>query len=260
MTATLSRRLSGKWRRLSVDWFGRRRFRLRGDVPYVSFTFDDFPLTALTEGGQILARHGVRGTYFVSMKLLGQPSVSGPIASPGDLKALLADGHELGCHTYDHLDGTQENVTAFEQSIRRNQAALEEIAPGARLPVFAYPLDGPTLHLKRAVGRHFVGCRGGGQTFNAGTIDLHLLKAYFLDWRNRENVGAIRDVIERNAAERGWLIVATHDIAAEPSRYGCSPDHFDEVVGMAVRSGSRVVPMMQACEAIGVARETSAAK
>jgi peptidoglycan/xylan/chitin deacetylase (PgdA/CDA1 family) len=248
------RRLSGKWRRLSIESFGRRDFRLSADVPYVSFTFDDFPRTALTEGGTILRGHGVTGTYFASLQLLGKPSPSGPIATSDDVKALLADGHELGCHTYEHLDGCNSSVVEFERSIRQNRAALADVAPGAEFPVFAYPLNGPVLSIKRAVGKHFVGCRGGGQTFNSGVIDLNLLKAYFLDWRNRGDVDAVREVVERNAAERGWLIFATHDVAPEPSKYGCYPDFFENAVRLSISSGARVVPMMEACEALGIAR------
>src|SRR6185295_18271573 len=91
---TLRRRLWNKWRRFTIDRFARRDFRLASDVPLVSFTFDDFPRSALAEGGRILAEQGVRGTYFVSMQLLGGPSVSGPIASRDDLQTLLHDGHE----------------------------------------------------------------------------------------------------------------------------------------------------------------------
>jgi peptidoglycan/xylan/chitin deacetylase (PgdA/CDA1 family) len=248
------RRISNKWRRITLDAYGRRNFRLVTDVPYVSFTFDDFPRTALTAGGTILRERGVRGTYFVSLQLLGKPSPSGPIATPDDVKALLADGHEVGCHTYEHLDGCKSSVAEFERSIRQNRAALADVAPGVEFPVFAYPLNGPVLSIKRAVGKHFVGCRGGGQTFNKGVIDLNLLKAYFLDWRNRGDLNAVREVVERNAAERGWLIFATHDVAAEPSRYGCRPDFFEEAVRLSISSGARVVPMMEACGALGIAR------
>jgi peptidoglycan/xylan/chitin deacetylase (PgdA/CDA1 family) len=202
----------------------------------------------------MLRRYGVRGTFFVSMQLLGKPSPSGPIATADDVKALLADGHQLGCHTYEHLDGCNSSVDAFERSIRQNRAALGDIVPDTDLPVFAYPLNGPVLNIKRAVGKHFVGCRGGGQTFNSGVIDLNLLKAFFLDWRNRGDLEAVRDVVKRNAAECGWLIFATHDVADEPSRYGCQPDFFEEAIRLSLASGARVVPMMEACEAVGIAR------
>jgi peptidoglycan/xylan/chitin deacetylase (PgdA/CDA1 family) len=248
----LRRRLWNKWRRFTINRYARRDFRLRSNVPYVSFTFDDFPRSALVEGGRILTEQGVRGTYFTSLQLLGRPSVSGPIASRDDLRALLRDGHEVGCHTFEHLDGCHSTVEAFERSIEANRAALAECVPGGSFPVFAYPLDGPVLSIKRAVGRHFVGCRFGGQSFNSGVIDLNLLNAYFLDKRNRGNLDAVRAVIQQNASARGWLIFATHDVASSPSPYGCEPEYFEKVVRLSLQSGARVLPMMQACRQLSI--------
>ncbi|HEY2836509.1 MAG TPA: polysaccharide deacetylase family protein, partial [Rhizomicrobium sp.] len=34
--------------------------------PIASITFDDFPKSAWSEGGPVLARHGVRATYYTS--------------------------------------------------------------------------------------------------------------------------------------------------------------------------------------------------
>jgi peptidoglycan/xylan/chitin deacetylase (PgdA/CDA1 family) len=249
----LRRRLWNKWRRFTINRYARRDFTLRSDVPYVSFTFDDFPRSALVEGGSILTRHGVRGTYFTSLQLLGRPSVSGPIASPDDVRALLRDGHEVGCHTFEHLDGCNSTVEAFEQSIKANRAAFAELVPDGTLPVFAYPLDGPVLSIKRAVGKHFVGCRFGGQSFNSGVIDLNLLNSYFLDKRNRGNVDAARTVIQQNAAARGWLIFSTHDVTANPSPYGWEPEYFEQVVRLSLESGARVLPMMRACQELRIA-------
>jgi peptidoglycan/xylan/chitin deacetylase (PgdA/CDA1 family) len=251
----LRRRVAGKWRRLSVDHFGRRSFALRSDVPYVSFTFDDFPRSAYVDGGRILCEHGARGTYFVSCGWLGQPSASGPIALRDDLPNLLRDGHELGCHTFEHLDGRREAPGAFERSIAANRASLAETLPGVDLPVFAYPLDGPVLGVKTVVGQHFTGCRGGGQTFNGRVIDLNLLKAYFFDGKNRGNLDDVRRVLAENVAACGWLIFATHDVAVEPSKYGCTPQFFSQVVRLAVESGARVRPMMQACRELGIVSE-----
>jgi peptidoglycan/xylan/chitin deacetylase (PgdA/CDA1 family) len=246
-------RARNKWHRILVGRYGRRDLALQGNIPYISFTFDDFPRSAFLEGGKILAAAGTRGTYFVSIQLLNSNSSSGLIASRDDLRVLLGDGHELGCHTFEHLDGRLATAAAFERSIVANRSALDAIVPGARLPVFAYPLDGPLLGVKRAVGPRFVACRGGGQAFNTGVIDLNLLKAYFLDWRNQGDLGAVSDVIRRNAAARGWLIFATHDVATDPSKYGCDPEFFENVVRLAVESGARVVPMMRACEELRIA-------
>jgi peptidoglycan/xylan/chitin deacetylase (PgdA/CDA1 family) len=255
----LGHRLWNKWRRFSIRHGARRKFTLDADVPYVSFTFDDFPRSAFVEGGRILSEHGARGTYFVSCDLLGRPSVSGTIASGEDVQALLREGHELGCHTFEHLDGTQSSPAAFERSIEINRAAVNERAPGVDLNVFAYPLDGPVLSIKKSVGRHFVACRGGGQTFNAGVIDLNLLKAYFLDKRDSRNtLAAVAKVIEQNAAARGWLIFATHDVTVDSSRYGCEPEYFDHVVRLARESGARVLPMTSTCRELRITSPSAA--
>lgn len=251
--ADIGSRARNGFRRQLVKRYGRRPFTLDAHVPYISFTFDDFPQTALFEGGRILMEHGARGTYFVSMQLLNGDSPSGPIASARDLQTLLRDGHELACHTFEHLDGCRERPNTFTQSLGRNRAALESTVGARYSPVFAYPLDGPGLRVKRAVGGHFVACRGGGQTFNTGNIDLNLLKSYFLDVRDRDQLHAVQSVIDRNTAARGWLIFSTHDVAAEPSRYGCRPDFFDQVVRYATASGARVVPMMKACQELRIA-------
>lgn len=250
----LTRRARNKWRRTLIERYARRDFELRTPVPYVSFTFDDFPLTALTEGGRILKKHGVAGTYFVSLNLLGRNSDSGPIATANDLRPLRDDGHELGCHTFEHLDGWKSSADAFEASIASNRAALRQYLPGEEFRVFAYPLNGPVLSVKRSVAKHFAGCRFGGQTFNTGHVDLNLLKAYFLDKRSGASLADVRWIIDRAVAERGWLIFATHDVAPMPSEYGCSPDFFEQVVRLAVESGARVLPMTDVMRELKVAR------
>jgi len=85
-------------------------------------------------------------------------------------------------------------------------------------------------------------------------IDLNLLKAYFLDHRNRGNLDVVRTVIEQNAAASGWLIFATHDVAAGASRFGCEPEYFEEVVRLALRSGASILPMTRVCQEMRIAR------
>ncbi len=67
-------------------------------------------------------------------------------------------------------------------------------------------------------------------------------------------MATIRSLIAENAKAGGWLIFATHDVADEPSRYGCAPACFTEVVRAARESGSRLLPMMSVCHELGIAR------
>jgi hypothetical protein len=69
--------------------------------------------------------------------------------------------------------------------------------------------------------------------------------AYFLE-KSRRNVETVRMLMELNRRARGWLIFATHDIASEPTPYGCTPDFFERIVRSAVSSGARILPVGEA--------------
>ncbi len=218
---------------------------MQNTVPLISFTFDDFPKSALEAGGKILRTHGVFGTYYVSLGLLNRDEPSGRICSSTDLSELLAQGHELGCHTFDHCDAWETDSRSFEESILANRFALKEVLPEAEFVTMSYPINTPRPDTKRRAGQWFTGCRGGGQQFNAGTVDLNYLQAFFLE-QSRDTPAVIWEIINRNRVEKGWLIFATHDVSDQPTRFGCTPAFFDEVVSRALKSGAQVRPMAQA--------------
>lgn len=245
MFGSLLRRLQGKYRRTLSVALCRRSIKMQNTGPLISFTFDDFPQSALEVGGKILRAHGVAGTYYVSLGLLNRDEPTGRICSSTDLKEVLAQGHELGCHTFGHCDAWETESRSFQESILANRRALKEILPGASFATMSYPINTPRPSTKRRTGRHFAGCRGGGQTFNSGPIDLNYLQAFFLE-QSREVPSLIWEMISRNRNEGGWLIFATHDISVQPTRFGCTPELFEDVVSRAVGSGARVLPVAQA--------------
>jgi hypothetical protein len=243
-------RIAKKYRLTLSHMLNRRIISVNLSVPIISFSFDDAPRSAFNVGGKILRAHGARATYYVSLGLLGEASASGPIASQDDLRAALAEGHELGCHTYDHRDAWLTPAREFERSILRNREALAMIQPGVTFTTHAYPISNPRPSTKARVEKFFDCCRGGGQTFNRGPIDLSLVKAYFLDRRINMSLEGIKKLIECNAACRGWLIFATHDVDVNPSHYGCSPYYFSSVVDTAANSGAALLSVGEAYKRI----------
>jgi peptidoglycan/xylan/chitin deacetylase (PgdA/CDA1 family) len=246
-SSDLIARAAGKARRFLADNFCQRMVSITTPVPIISFTFDDAPQSALYMGREILKAYGARATYFISLGLLGAETEVGKIASADDLARVVHDGGELGCHTFDHLDAWHTTSEAFVASVGRNREALQRILPGATFTSFAYPKSGANLSVKSRLGKTFGCCRGGGQAANVDCADLNLLKACFLDRRTGAGPEFIRTLVDYNARRRGWLIFVTHDVVADPSPCGCSPEFFERVVRYASQSDSLLLPVGEAC-------------
>lgn len=237
-------RLQRFYRRTAGSASFKRPFRIQRQWPLISFTFDDFPRSALLAGGTILNRFGLSGTYYASLSLMGKETSSGQIFLADDLATLFQQGHELGCHTFSHCDSWETDPDTFENSIVENRKVLRELFPDARFENFAYPISLPRPLTKERIGDYFLSCRGGGQSINVGKVDLNQLSSYFLE--KSPNIQAVRDLINYNLRVRGWLIFATHDISDNHTPFGCSPEFFEEVVQHAVSTGTQILPVVEA--------------
>jgi glycosyltransferase involved in cell wall biosynthesis/peptidoglycan/xylan/chitin deacetylase (PgdA/CDA1 family) len=244
-------RLRNYYRRRAASLLFRRLHAIHSPQPLISFTFDDFPRSALLAGGAILKRFDLAATYYASLGLMGRNTPTGPMFVADDLRALFEQGHELGCHTFAHCDSWDTNPADFENSVIKNGRELVKLLPGVEFNSFSYPISLPRPLSKAKIVDYFLCCRGGGQTLNAGKIDLNQLSAYFLE-KSRHNIQEVKDLIDCNRQVRGWLIFATHDISSNPTPFGCTPEFFEEVVQYAVRSGARILPVVKALEALEV--------
>lgn len=241
--ARLWLRLLGRYQRISSRLLFRRPFHMPHSGALISFTFDDFPRSALLAGGSILNRHGASGTYFASFGLLGkQNTPTGAIFHGEDLEQLEAEGHELGCHTFFHSHSWETRPKLFKESINKNRQALNELCPGAEFQSFSYPINCPRPENKKTAAQHFVCCRGGGQVPNVGTIDLAYLRGFFLE-KCGEDLAPVKQIIETNRQAGGWLIFATHDVSEAPTPYGCKPEFFEKTVELARNSGAKILPI-----------------
>jgi peptidoglycan/xylan/chitin deacetylase (PgdA/CDA1 family) len=247
--SAVARRVKNRYYRTLAKRLGCRHYSLLLKEPLISFSFDDFPLSALAIGGTILKHYGVAGTYYACLGLMGSETPTGRIFAAPDLEKLLSCGHELGCHTFDHYDSWDTAPLEFEASILRNQRAISEQLPGTKFRCLSYPISCPRPETKRRVATYYECARGGGQTFNAGTMDLNYLKAFFIE-QSRDNFAAIKQTIDGNARAKGWLIFATHDVCDQPTRFGCSPGFFEKVVDYAIQSKATILPVFRAWQVI----------
>jgi peptidoglycan/xylan/chitin deacetylase (PgdA/CDA1 family) len=233
----------------------RRVMTVKADPPVISFTFDDFPRSALV-GGDILSRHGFAGTFYVALSLAGKEGGPGQMFEMEDLPLVVQQGHELGCHTFGHCHSWETTAEKYESSVVENSRKLKEALPDVEFRSFSYPYCSPHPMNKCRVAPHFLSCRAGEQGINTGPTDLNQLDAFFLE-KTRGDVQPVREIIDLNCRRNGWLIFATHDISDSPSPFGCTPSFFEEVVKYAAESGARILPISEGVEALRAANSSA---
>lgn len=228
-----------RWRLL--EKINRRDFNLPQSGPIVSFTFDDFPQSALRIGGKILKDYGICGTYYASMGLMGQEYSTGNQFTAEDISNLIDEGHELGCHTYSHIS-CRTSFKKFYADAIKGMEAVSEIIGKETLQSFSYPQGHVNFQSKQWIGKQFLSCRGIFPGVNKSPVDLNLLRANSLyTWEF--DVESINRLFEENVQSNGWLIFYTHDISDTPSEYGCKPGEFEKVVDLAVKKRNNILPV-----------------
>ena len=95
-----------------------------GDPGQIALTFDDGPNDAATpELLDVLARHGVRATFF---------SIGNFVRQRREItRAVVAAGHLLGNHTMSHPSLALQSAARVRQQLADCNAALEDITGGA---------------------------------------------------------------------------------------------------------------------------------
>jgi len=234
----------GKLRAEMLSTVHSRPLPLRNQGPLVSFCFDDFPRTAYTTGGAILKSFGVCGTYYAALGLMNTTNELGDQLRQEDIDSLLADGHELGCHTFSHLSCRAVSLKLFERDVLKGRQALRALT-GCDAENFAYPRGHVSIRSKKKIGGLMSSCRGIYGGINDLMVDLNLLRANSL-YGDVDQRARFESLILANVARRGWLIFYTHDVRQNPSSFGCTPQLFDQTVALAAESGCRIASIKEA--------------
>ena len=233
----LTRVVSGASRRTARN-MPFRPHKLRLTQPVVSFSFDDFPVSAALNGAPILEDAGMLGTYFYSSGLAGRIEDGKQIATIETVADLAARGHEIGAHTHNHINVQTTSGKMLARNVEDNIAAL--MAIGLERPAsFAYPFGVVSIVSKLALMPWFAGLRGITAGVNKGVIDLaHLHAQHLYDSTCASGeVDARLDEVER---ANGWLIFYTHEVCASPTEIGCTPASLAQIVAKVRKRGFRV--------------------
>lgn len=218
----------------------------------VSFTFDDVPGSAFSEGGAILEAYGGLGTFYLSLSMLQEsPSEAG--FTHQQMETARQRGHELGGHTYGHIDFSRASLAASQRDLETNWQRFQALCPGLELKSFSYPFGAQTLGVKKLLASRFSSARGILPGIHYREADLYNLKTVKL-YESQLPLSHQLEQIHRAAAGNGWLIFYTHDVRASYSPHGCSPAYFEQVVKACTEAGLDILPVSGAVERLRVSQ------
>ena len=236
-------------RGLARNVLSRKSVRMRNQWPIVSFTFDDFPSSAVFNGARTLEEHGLRGTFYAAGSYCDQIIDQIPQYRSADLLILAEARHEIGSHTFHHQRVSTLTGLALGEEINRNSAFIASYLPGLAMTTFAYPYGDLSILSTRRLQRRFVACRSSEFGLNEGAVNPASLRAVRL-YDDVINMSQVSELIHKAAGENAWLIFYTHDVDKAPSRFGCTPKLLEYAVKVASRSGAVVLPVTEGFTAI----------
>jgi len=225
-------------------------FNLRNARPMVSFTFDDVPESAAAAGLPILDQYDAKATFYVAGGLVDQWCGHWQGIRADGIVELHRRGHEIGCHTFSHAPATDLGATRLAGEIEDNRRYLHDLDPSIRVDNFAYPYGLGSVWRKSQLAKAFRSSRSIIPGVNSGTVDLQYLRSTPLV-NLHIDVGGIDRALDELIATNGWLIFYGHDVADEPSPYGCTPALLRHALDAAAKRNVAVLTVAGALSAAG---------
>lgn len=235
------RSLPAKVKRRLTQWRAVRRMPATPQQAIVSFTFDDFPKSAMDTGADLLDRIGAKGTYYTCTGMAGMTNLLGEMYRPDDLVQLASAGHEIAAHTHTHLDCARTENAVVQADIDDNLRVLSEHGH-TNVKHFAWPYGETQFRAKKDIATKVQTARGILPGINATGSDLMQLRSFELtpdDWTHNR----AKQAIETAARKGGWVTIFTHDVRDNPSPFGLTSAAFKSVIKAARDSGADILTM-----------------
>jgi chitin deacetylase len=200
--------------------FGEMVSRVETSVPVVALTFDDGPAPVFTEEIlEVLRAEGVRATFFVTGAALKE--------NMAEAQGIVAEGHELGNHSYSHKRMVGRSYAFVREEIERTDQLIRaagyegeiRFRPpyGKRLIVLPYYLSvtdrttifmdvEPESYKEIAVDRESIVQHVLEKTRPGSIILLHVMNE-----SRGESMGAVPGII-RGLRSRGYSFVTVSEL------------------------------------------------
>jgi peptidoglycan/xylan/chitin deacetylase (PgdA/CDA1 family) len=202
----------------------------RGGI--VSLTFDDQWHSAYCNALPLLERYEFKSTWYICVSNVGKydNDFEERYLDWEEIRNLNKLNHEIASHTMTHLDFDCADINTIRSELADSKRILMSKI-GCQVNSFAYPFThtGVSNDVPKAVIAQYATARGGDQGLNG----IPLRKGRLFAWRlyeNRCSIDYLKALVDICRIENKWLIFYTHDVKANPSAYGCTPELFDQLL------------------------------
>ena len=239
----LINRIFLKANNLASYYIFKKNRRLEIGSRIVSLCFDDFPKSAFINGAKLLNKYTVKGTFYTSFSFFDKFQKVQEMGTYRDIEYLLNDGHEIGCHTFSHLDCPFHTIKEILIDCKKNQKTAEKKF-GIVLKSFAYPKGNISPFIKKALAKEYDTCRTIRRGINIDSIDTASLRSIPLYRRyDMEGYANFFNILKERG---GWLILYTHDVSKNPSEYGCTMDMIEKVIVENIKNDIQILTIAEA--------------
>lgn len=184
------------------------------DKPMVALTFDDGPYSKVDSRLlDLLEQYNAKATFFVVGNRVGSYTQT--------VQRMVADGHELGIHTYEHATLTKLDEAGILQQIDLTQQALQDAA-GYTSAVIRPPGGACNDFVKQVVGSQ-------GLYLANWSVDTE-------DWRSRDADSVYNEVMK---SVHDGAIILCHDL------YESTAEAMERVIPELIAQGYQLVTVSQ---------------
>jgi peptidoglycan/xylan/chitin deacetylase (PgdA/CDA1 family) len=209
----------------------------------IALTFDDGPESNYTTTAPLLLERHLPATFYIISGRLGP--LWGHVTAD-QVRALAADGFDIGGHSVDHPAMATIPLATAEWELSQSQADLEALT-GQPITEFSYPYGSTDPAVSAACLAVYAACRGyGGDGLNAyGALDRGDLRTVGVT--EATPLVLIAPWIDAAVNPTVLLVLVFHDVGSDPSsEFGCGVGRLERIARYVERSGARVVTMKEA--------------
>lgn len=183
------------------------------EKPMVALTFDDGPGKHTSRLLDIFASHGGKGTFFVIGNLLdGRAEV---------LNRIIAEGHEIGGHSWDHRQLTKLNTTDLSNQLVGTRTKIHQLT-GIDAPLLRPPYGSYNSQVKNM-------CKNLGIVMVNWSLDT-------LDWKYKDAEKICHTILSE---VRDGDIILCHDL------HGSTVDAMEKVIPELLSRGYQLVTVSE---------------